>query len=75
VRVAFADIGGWDHHVKVGNTEGQFANILREFSQSLAAFWIDLGDIAEDTSLSRCRNLAARPAKTEIAAPIMVMRT
>ena len=49
VQVAFADIGGWDHHVNEGSTQGQLANVLREFSQSLAAFWIDLGDLAEDT--------------------------
>jgi uncharacterized protein (DUF1501 family) len=49
VQVAFADIGGWDHHVNEGAAEGQLANVLRDFSQSLAAFWIDLGDLAEDT--------------------------
>jgi uncharacterized protein (DUF1501 family) len=49
VQVAFADIGGWDHHVNEGNTQGQLANVLREFSQSLCAFWIDLGDMGEDT--------------------------
>jgi uncharacterized protein (DUF1501 family) len=49
VQVAFADIGGWDHHVNEGSTEGQIANVLGEFSQSLAAFWIDLGDLGEDT--------------------------
>jgi uncharacterized protein (DUF1501 family) len=49
VQVAFADIGGWDHHVNEGGTQGQIANILREFSQSVAAFWTDLGDLAEDT--------------------------
>jgi len=49
VQVAFADIGGWDHHVNEGSTEGQIANVLTDFSQSLAAFWIDLGDLAEDT--------------------------
>jgi uncharacterized protein (DUF1501 family) len=49
VQVAFADIGGWDHHVNEGATEGQLANVLREFSQSLAAFWADLGDLGEDT--------------------------
>jgi len=49
VQVAFTDIGGWDHHVNEGNTQGQLANILREFSQSLAAFYVDLGDLAEDT--------------------------
>ena len=49
VQVAFADIGGWDHHVNEGSTQGQLANVLRDFSQSLAAFWIDLGDLAEAT--------------------------
>ena len=49
VQVAFADIGGWDHHVNEGSTQGQIANVLHEFSQSLTAFWTDLGDLAEDT--------------------------
>jgi uncharacterized protein (DUF1501 family) len=49
VEVAFADIGGWDHHVNEGNTQGQLANLLREFSQGLAAFWTDLGTLAEET--------------------------
>jgi uncharacterized protein (DUF1501 family) len=49
VQVAFADIGGWDHHVNEGSTQGQIANVLGEFSQSLSAFWTDLGDLAEDT--------------------------
>jgi len=49
VQVAFADIGGWDHHVNEGNTQGQLANVLREFSQSLTAFWTDLGDLGEET--------------------------
>src|SRR5207253_2942993 len=29
--------------------EKSVANVLREFSQSIAAFWTDLGDLAEDT--------------------------
>ncbi len=49
VQVAFADIGGWDHHVNEGSTQGQIANVLRDFSQSLAALWTDLGNLAEDT--------------------------
>jgi uncharacterized protein (DUF1501 family) len=49
VQVAFADIGGWDHHVNEGSTQGQIANVLGEFSGSLAAFYRDLGDLAEDT--------------------------
>jgi uncharacterized protein (DUF1501 family) len=49
VQVAFADIGGWDHHVNEGSTDGQIANVLRDFSLSLSAFWTDLGDLGEDT--------------------------
>ena len=49
VQIAFADIGGWDHHVNEGAVQGQLANVLSEFSQSLAAFWTDLGDLGEDT--------------------------
>jgi uncharacterized protein (DUF1501 family) len=49
LQIAFTDIGGWDHHVNEGSTEGQLANVLREFSQSIAAFWTDLGTLAEDT--------------------------
>ena len=49
VQVAFADIGGWDHHVNEGSTQGQLANVLREFSQCLFAFWVDLGSLAAET--------------------------
>jgi uncharacterized protein (DUF1501 family) len=49
VEVAFTDIGGWDHHVNEGSTQGQLANLLREFSQAIAAFWTDLGDLGENT--------------------------
>jgi uncharacterized protein (DUF1501 family) len=45
VEVAFADIGGWDHH---GNENGQLTNLLRQFGGSLAAFARDLGDRMED---------------------------
>jgi uncharacterized protein (DUF1501 family) len=45
MEVAFADIGGWDHHV---NEPGQLTNVLREFGNSLAAFHQDLGDRMQD---------------------------
>lgn len=51
VEAAFADIGGWDHHVNEGNVEGQLARSLRAFSQGISAFWQDLGDDAEDVTL------------------------
>lgn len=51
VQIAFTDIGGWDHHVNEGAVDGQLGNVLRDFAQSIAAFWIDLGTLAEDTVL------------------------
>jgi len=45
VEVAFADIGGWDHHV---NEVGQLSARLDDFGSSLAAFYQDLGDRMED---------------------------
>ncbi len=51
VEVAFAEIGGWDHHVNEGAAQGQLANRLAEFGGSIAAFWTDLGDLAADTVL------------------------
>lgn len=51
VEAAFADIGGWDHHVNEGNVEGQLARSLRDFSQGISAFWQDMGDDAENVTL------------------------
>jgi len=51
VEAAFADIGGWDTHQNQGSVNGQMAGRLREFSESLAAFWIDLGDDAQNVTL------------------------
>jgi uncharacterized protein (DUF1501 family) len=51
VEVAFADIGGWDHHVnEVGPrpSVGQLPNVLSQFGRSLAAFYTDLGDRMEN---------------------------
>jgi uncharacterized protein (DUF1501 family) len=48
VEAAFADIGGWDHHQNEGSVDGQLAGRLREFSQSLFAFWRDMGTQAEN---------------------------
>ena len=47
MEMAFADIGGWDHHVNEQGqraSEGQLANLLREYGLALSAFWRDLGD-------------------------------
>ncbi len=48
VEVAFAEMGGWDTHQNQGGAEGQLANRLREWSESLAAFRQDIGQDGED---------------------------
>jgi uncharacterized protein (DUF1501 family) len=45
VEAAFAEIDGWDHH---GNENPQLSNMLRQFSNAVAAFTTDMGDRMED---------------------------
>ena len=51
VEAAFSDIGGWDTHQNQGSVNGQLANRLKEFSESISAFWRDMGDDAENVTL------------------------
>jgi uncharacterized protein (DUF1501 family) len=54
LEVAFTDVGGWDTHVnEVGQkaSQGQLANLLNDFGQSLAAFYQDLGDRMNDVTV------------------------
>jgi len=51
VEAAFSDIGGWDTHQNQGNSNGQLANRLKDFSDSIAAFWQDMGTDAESVTL------------------------
>jgi uncharacterized protein (DUF1501 family) len=51
VEAAFSDIGGWDTHQNQGAANGQLANRLKEFSETIAAFWRDMGDDAENITL------------------------
>lgn len=44
VQAAFSDIGGWDTHQNQGGANGQLANRLREFSDTISAFWKDMDD-------------------------------
>ena len=45
VEVAFADLGGWDHH---SNEAPQLTSLLQQFGSSLAAFARDMGDRMAD---------------------------
>jgi uncharacterized protein (DUF1501 family) len=48
LEVAFTDCTGWDTHVNEGNSRGQLANLLRDFSSAIAAFAADLGKRMDD---------------------------
>jgi uncharacterized protein (DUF1501 family) len=48
LEIAFADVGGWDTHVNQGNSTGQLAQRLDDFSKSIAALVTDLGDRMDD---------------------------
>jgi len=48
VEAAFAEMGGWDHH---SNENQQLMNLLRQFSNAIAAFCQDMGDRMEDIVL------------------------
>jgi uncharacterized protein (DUF1501 family) len=54
LEVAFADVGGWDTHVNQGGAQGQLANRLRDFSDSIAALVTDLGDRMGDVVILTC---------------------
>jgi len=51
VEAAFSDIGGWDTHQNQGAATGQLANRLKEFSDTIAAFWNDMGADSENITL------------------------
>ena len=51
VEAAFTNVAGWDTHVNQGGVNGQLANRLKDFSDSIAAFWRDMDDEAENISL------------------------
>jgi len=51
LEVAFADVSGWDTHAGEGGSQGQLANNLRNFSDSIAAFARDLGSRMGDVVL------------------------
>jgi uncharacterized protein (DUF1501 family) len=54
LEVAFADVGGWDTHVNQGGAQGQLANRLTDFGDSIAALVADLGDRMDDVVILTC---------------------
>lgn len=54
LEIGFTDTGSdirWDTHTNEGGPNGQMANFLRTFSQSIAAFALDLGRRMDDVVL------------------------
>ena len=51
VEAAFADIGDWDTHQAQGGSVGRLAGRLKEFSESISAFWLDMGTDAENITV------------------------
>jgi len=51
LEMAFAEMGGWDHHAAEGGLQGQLAARLRELGGALAAFAADLGPRLQDVVL------------------------
>ncbi|REJ73272.1 MAG: DUF1501 domain-containing protein [Acidobacteria bacterium] len=47
LRIGFAESGGWDTHIRQGREQGSFAVRAGDLAASLAAFWEDLGDLAD----------------------------
>ncbi|MDQ5844074.1 MAG: DUF1501 domain-containing protein [Acidobacteriota bacterium] len=50
LEIAFTDTPGlnWDTHVNEGNSRGQLANLLQQFSNGIAALYTDLGTRMDD---------------------------
>jgi uncharacterized protein (DUF1501 family) len=48
LEIAFAEVGGWDHHVNEGSSTGQLAARLDDFGRSISALVTDLGDRMAD---------------------------
>ena len=48
VKIAFAEVDGWDTHANQGNAQGQLSQRLKTFGDALAALHRDLGDRMSD---------------------------
>lgn len=48
LEVGFAEHGGWDTHFNQGTEMGTFARNAKDLSDSITAFWTDLGQLQDD---------------------------
>lgn len=52
LEIAFTEHSGWDTHVGQGTLQGTFARSATDLSNSITAFWTDLGgDLQDDVTL------------------------
>jgi len=51
LEVAFAESGGWDTHFNQGTELGVFARNAADLSNSIVAFWTDMGPLQDDVTL------------------------
>ncbi|MDE3253957.1 MAG: DUF1501 domain-containing protein, partial [Bacteroidota bacterium] len=51
MEVAFAESGGWDTHFNQGAANGTLARNLKDFSDSIAAFWKDLSAYQDEVTI------------------------
>lgn len=51
LEIAFAESGGWDTHFNQGTTNGILARNLKDFSDSIAAFWDDVSAYQDDVTV------------------------
>jgi len=48
LEIAFAEHGGWDTHIRQGTLDGTFARSAADLSESITAFWTDIGETLQD---------------------------
>ena len=51
LEVAFAESGGWDTHFNQGTEMGVFARNAIDLSNSITAFWTDMGQYQDDVTV------------------------
>ncbi len=51
LEVAFAESGGWDTHFNQGKELGVFARNATDLSNSITAFWTDMGSLQDDVTI------------------------
>jgi uncharacterized protein (DUF1501 family) len=51
LEVAFAESGGWDTHFNQGTVNGALARNLKDFSESITAFWKDMSAYQDDVTV------------------------